>query len=202
MSETYSLIALGEFGDRARPLRDELREAALMIGLGQVGLQAVASLHQMVGGLLTRREIQSKVRLLAIARRRSLREDSALPRDERLTLDLDPIAWGDVPGRYAPLGVAQWWPHSPVAREILDDPAQVRAYSRLMLYDNAALVSETLYKSIQWLNEVGTGRDLKLARRIYVLASLAEAEGSGLLFDIVTRLRALCRQEPVQIVGV
>jgi hypothetical protein len=69
-----------------------------------------------------------------------------------------------------------------------DDPARVRAYSRLVLYDNAALVSETLCKLSRWLHEVGTGRDLKLTRRIYVLASLAEAEGSGMIFDVVAAL--------------
>ncbi|RPJ01635.1 MAG: hypothetical protein EHM39_03020, partial [Chloroflexi bacterium] len=204
MSDNHApaLISLGEFGERAHPLRGDLREAALIIGLGQVGLQAVARVHEMLGAALTRREIQTNVRLLAIARRRSIREEATLPREEKLMLTYDPVSWGDVPGRYAYLGVAQWWPHSPRAREVLDDPWQVRATSRLMLYDNAALLSEALYKLANWLHEVGTGRDLKLTRRIYVLASLAEAEGSGMIFDIVTRLRALCRQEPTSMFGV
>ncbi len=201
-NRTPALISLGEFGERARPMRGELHEAALIIGLGQVGLQAVARVHDMLAATVTRRDIQTNVRLLAIARRRSIREEAILPREEKLLLTYDPVSWGDVPGRYAYLGVAQWWPHSPRAREMLDDPWQVRATSRLMLYDNAALLSEALYKLTGWLHEVGTGRDIKMTRHIYVLGSLAEAEGSGMVFDIVTRLRALCRQEPTSIMGV
>jgi len=115
-ASAYPLTSLGQFGERARPLRAELQEAALVIGLGQVGLQAVARIHEMLGGLLAKREIQSKIRLLAIARRRSIREETLLPREEKLMLSLDPIPWSDVPGRYAQLGVAQWWPHSPPAK--------------------------------------------------------------------------------------
>src|SRR5512138_2785015 len=111
----YPLISLGQFGERARPLRGELHEAALVIGLGQVGLQAVARVHEMLGLMLPRRDLQADTRLLAIARRRSIREETALPREERLMLSLDPLPWSDVPGRYAQLGVAQWWPHSPRA---------------------------------------------------------------------------------------
>jgi hypothetical protein len=198
----YSLVSLGQFGDRARPSHNQLREASLVIGLGQVGVQAVVRVHEMLGTLMARREYQNNVRLLAMARRRSIREEAGLPREARLVLNMDPINWSDVPGRYAQIGVAQWWPHSPREREVIDDPARVRAYSRLVLFDNAALISETLFKLARWLHEVGTGRDLKLTRRIYVLASLAEAEGSGMVFDIVSRLRALSGDQPTQIMGV
>ena len=81
-------------------------------------------------------------------------------------------------------------------------PDGVRAHSRLLLYHNAALIGDTLFKLVQWLHEVGSGRDLKLARRIYVLASLAEAESSGMIFDIVSRLRALAADRPTTIMGI
>jgi hypothetical protein len=200
--DAYSLVSLAQFGDRARPSHNRLREAALIIGLGQVGMQAVTRVHKMLGTLMTRREVQNNVRLLAMARRRSIREEAGLPREARLVLNMNPIHWSDVPGRYAQIGVAQWWPHSPRDREVYDDPTRVRAYSRLVLFDNAALISETLFKLARWLHEVGTGRDLKLTRRIYVMASLAEAEGSGMIFDILSRLRALSGDQPTQIMGV
>jgi hypothetical protein len=196
-----SLISLGEFGERARPLEVPLGEAALVIGLGQVGLQAVVRLRAMLCDLLPPRELQGNVRLLAIARHRSLREEAALPREERLTLHMDQLPWSDIPGRYAQLGVAQWWPHSPRAQEAREDPALVRAFSRLLLFHNASLVSEALFKRMQWLAEAGTGRQLQLTRRVYVLAALAEAEGSGMVFDIVSRLRALSGQKRVAING-
>ncbi|MBN1201439.1 MAG: AAA family ATPase [Anaerolineae bacterium] len=198
----HSLVSLGEFGARARPLREELHEATLVIGLGYVGLQAVARLNGMLHAMLTHRDMHTNIRLLAIARRRSIREESILPREQRLTLDIDTISWGDVPGRYAQLGVAQWWPHSPRAREVLDDPAQIRAFGRLLLFNNAALVSESLYKLVRWLHDVGRGRDLQLTRHIYVLASLAEAEGSSMIFDVVSRLRALCGDEDTTLLGI
>jgi hypothetical protein len=200
-SSDFSLVSLGQFGDRARPLQGQMREASLIIGLGQVGLQAVTQAHELLNALLAKREMQNNVRLLAIARRRSIREEARLPREARLVLNMDQIAWSDVPGRYAPIGVAKWWPHSPRDARILEDPTQVRAYSRLILFDNAALISETLFKLARWLGEVGTGRSLDLERRVYVLASLAEAEGSGMIFDIVSRLRALAGDQATQIVG-
>ncbi|MBI5959637.1 MAG: AAA family ATPase [Chloroflexi bacterium] len=201
-SSPYALISLGQFGERARPGTDQLREAALVVGLGQVGQQAVARVRAMLNVLLARREVQNNIHLLAIARRRSLREEVALPREERLPLEMDAIRWTDIPARYSQMGVPQWWPHSPRAPEAQKDPSLVRAHSRLMLFHHAPLISDTLYRQIQWLHEVGTGRDLKLARRIYVLASLAEAEGSGMLFDIVTRLRLLCGDQPTTIMGI
>lgn len=197
-----TLAALGQFGDRARPVAAQLHQAVLVIGLGSIGMKAVARTHGMLEHLLTRREWQNNVRLMAIARRRSLREEAALPREERLSLDIDTLPWSDVPGRYSAMGVPQWWPHSPRAREVLDEPAQVRAYNRLLLYDNAALVSETLYKLVRWLHDVGTGRELDLERHIFVMASLAEAEGSALIFDVVSRLRRLCGTRPATITGV
>ncbi|NLX09889.1 MAG: AAA family ATPase [Chloroflexi bacterium] len=200
---TQSLLSLGEFGERTRQLPTELQEAALVIGLGQVGMQAVVRLHTMLDTLLAPRERQAKTRLLAIAHFRSLRDEYSLPREERLHLDMEPVPWSEVPGRYAQYGVAQWWPYSPRSREVLEDPTQLRAYQRLMLYHNAGLISETLFMLVNnWLYQVGIKRGLNLPRRIYVLASLAEAEGSGMLFDIVSRLRALSRQGPVTIIGV
>jgi hypothetical protein len=201
-SNGYQLVSLGQFGARARPLREGLREASLVIGLGQIGLHTIAQIHHMLGSMLTWREIQNRVRLLAIARRRSILEEALVPREARLSLDQDPIDWSDVPGRYAQWGVAQWWPHSPSNREQLEDPNQVRAYSRLTLYTNAALISEALFKLTQWLMMMGTVRDQGLRRRIYVVGSLAEAEGSAMIFDITARLRALVRSRPTTIMGV
>lgn len=198
----HTLMTLGQFGERARPAQARLNQAVLVIGLGYVGMQATVRIHRMLEHLITRRELQNNVRLLAIARRRSLRMEAALPREERLSLDMDGLPWSDVPGRYSAMGVPQWWPHSPRAPEMLNDPTQVRAYNRLMLYDNAALVGETLYKTVQWLHDVGTGRDLNIQRHIFVVGSLAEAEGSGMVFDITTRLRRLSGQRPVTISGV
>ncbi|NDJ74987.1 MAG: AAA family ATPase [Chloroflexi bacterium] len=204
MSENggYRLVKLGEFGERARPLRADFREAALVIGLGQVGLQALNRIHTMLESVLTRRDMQANVRLLAMSRHRSIRQEATLPREERLTLHMDPLNWSDVPGRYASLGVAQWWPHSPRTREVQEDLSRVRAHNRLILFDNAALVSEALYKLMQWLLEAGTGREINLQRSVYVVGSLAEAEGSAMVFDVVSRLRALATDEPVTINGV
>ena len=202
MEETTSLISLGQFGERARTIRAQLDETALIVGLGYVGLHAIAQTRVMLNTLLTRRDIQANVRLLAIARRRTIREEQIVPREERLSLDMEAINWSDVPGRYAQLGVAQWWPHSPRAREVQEDPWQVRAYSRLLLFHNAALVSDALYKLAQWLNETGMGRDADMPRHIYVLASLAEAESSGMLFDVLVRLRHLTHARPTAITGI
>ncbi len=197
-----TLVTLGQFGDRARPAQARLHQAALVIGVGHVGMQAAIRVHNMLPHLLTRREQQGNVRLLAIARRRSLREEAALPREERLSLDMETLPWSDVPGRYSASGVPQWWPHSPRAREVHDEPMQVRAYNRLLLYDNAALVGETLYKLVQWLHQVGTGRELDMPRHIYLMASIAESEGSGMIFDVASRLRALCGTRETTILGV
>src|SRR5690554_39768 len=100
-SSDFSLVSLGQFGPRTRPFQMPLSEAALVVGLGQVGMQAIARLHEMVGTMLSRREIQTNLRLLAIARRRSIRDEAAIPRESRLVLNLDPINWSDVPGQYA-----------------------------------------------------------------------------------------------------
>jgi len=198
----HALVSLGQFGARTRPMSGEMRDAVLVIGVGRVGLHAVARVREMLQASLPRRELQANVRLLAIARRRSLREEVVLPREERLMLDMEAIAWSDVPGRYAQMGVARWWPHSPRLREALDDLWLVRAYNRLLLYDNAALISETLFKLVRWLREVGTGSSRDVRRRILVLGSLAEPEGSGMIFDVVARLRALCGDQPVALDGV
>ena len=97
--DTFTLVSLGRFGERARPLRAPLRQAVLVIGLGQVGLRAVAHVREMLRRTLLPRELQANVRLMAVARRRSLREEAMLPREERLLLEMDSLTWTDVPGR-------------------------------------------------------------------------------------------------------
>jgi len=196
------LAALGELGSRARPLTGPLREAALIIGLGQVGLRAVGRLHAMLSATLPPPVLRDQVRLLAIARRRAQRDDVPLPRDARLLLSIDPLPWSEVPGRYAGLGLARWWPRSPRSRELLDDPTRVRAFSRLLLFENAALVNETLWRLVTWLDNAGPRQARGLVRRVYLIGSLAEPEGSGMLFDIATRLRMLPARKASTTLGV
>ncbi|MBN2304154.1 MAG: hypothetical protein JXQ72_06750 [Anaerolineae bacterium] len=198
----HTLVALGEFGERARPINNQMREAALIIGLGSIGLQAVARTHDMLESLLPRREFQNNVAILGIARRRTLREELALPYEQRLLLDMEPVDWGDVPGRYATMGVSEWWLQRPRMREMQKNPALTRAYNRLVLFQNAELVGQALYNLAEWLRSVGTESRRSMTRRIYILASLAEAEGSGMLFDVATRLRDLMSQHPTIIMGV
>jgi hypothetical protein len=201
-SSPRTLVSLGRFGDRAYAHRAELHEAALVIGLGYVGLQALGQTRYMLGKLVAGRELQTKIRLMAIFRRRTFREEEIVPREERLSLDMDPVSWDTVPGRYAAAGVGQWWLHRPRDPEIAENPRQTRAYNRLLLFSNAELVSTTLYKLAQWLQGVGTGRKLSIPRRIYLLVSLAEAEGSGMLFDVASRLRDLMSHHPATVTGV
>lgn len=202
-STACPLAALGAFGSRARPLDSDLQAASLIITLGSLGQQTAGRLHHMLHQMLTPRQREAQVRLLAIVRRRSLRDDTTpLARHERLLLSLEPIAWSDVPGRYRSQDVARWWPHTPPNLSPEDDLWDHRAYNRLLLVENAPLVAHTLTHQVEWLHSAGTGRQLKLARHIYLVASLAEAEGSALLLDLAAWLRAHCRDRPTRITAV
>lgn len=185
------LVSLGQVGERARPIRAPLNEVALVIGLGWTGLNAVAQVRALLQQTVMRRELQTKVRLMAIARRRTLMDSRLLPREERLSLEMETIPWSEVPSEFKQYDVAQWWPHFPRSTLVQQDHWQARVYNRLMLFHNAKLVSETLYMLMKWLREVDPGDANPLPRRIYLLTSLAEAEGGGMLFDVAARLRAL-----------
>src|SRR5262245_2167394 len=127
------LTELGSFGARARPFNAQLRENVLLIGLGQVGLQAIAQIDEMLTQDLAPRERQEHLRLLAIAQRQSIKQEQLLPREQRLLLTQEALRWSEVPGRYAALGVAKWWARTPNHPALQADPTPTRPFGRLLL---------------------------------------------------------------------
>jgi hypothetical protein len=144
------LTRLAAFGARTRPLNTTLSASILVIGLGQIGLEAVALLQEMLRYTFPPRELQAHTRLLGIAQRRSLSQEQLLPREMRLLLDQETIHWSDVPGRYAATGVAKWWPRTPNNEELQQNPSSTRSFGRLMVWNNAQLIGEKLYQLVGW----------------------------------------------------
>jgi len=194
------IIKLGNFGTRTRPFSGGLHQNFLVIGLGQVGLLALAGVHTMLSHALPPRTRQGQTRLLAIAQRQSIRQEQLLPREFRLLLEQEVLPWSDVPGRYAAEGVAQWWSRTPHNPTLQADPSSSRLFGRLMLWTNAELVGETLFENVNWL-QLSSLRE-NHPRTVLILASLAESEGSGMVFDVVGRIRKLLVNTPTQLVGV
>lgn len=196
------LTELGTFGARARPFNTSLCENVLLIGLGQVGLQAIAGIDGMLAQALTPRERQEHTRLLAIAQERSIKQQQLLAREHRLLLNQDPLRWSEIPGHYAAQGVAKWWAKTPNNADLQADPTPTRPFGRLLLWTNVEVVSEKLYEVAEWLS-LSSQRE-NVPRLIMILASLAEPEGSGMIFDVAGRLRALMlgMQQEATIAGI
>ncbi len=183
------LISPGSLGPRAHPLNTAFGASILILGLGQTGYEAMAQIHEMLRYTQSPRDLQGKIRTLAIAQRRSMQQEQLLPRESRLLLTIDPIRWSDVPGRYQTLGVSRWWPRTPFNAEVQENPATTRAFSRLLLWHNAALVSEKLMQLADWLKM--SSQRLHQPRLVFVMGSLGEPESSGMIFDVISRLRGL-----------
>src|ERR1041384_3936809 len=177
-----SLVPFGSFGPRATALPGDYPVSTMFIGLGQVGWQAVSHVATMMNASLNPKDL-AHVQYLAIARRPAVVPDNPLGRENCLLLSLEETDWAHVPGRYSGAGVARWWPKPPRERSATPDYTNIRAYGRLLLYDNPTLVNETLVQ--RCLNLVkGSARPHGDGRRlIVILSSIAEAEGSGMLFD-------------------
>jgi len=192
----------GNLGVRARPVSDVPRGHTLVIGVGQVGYQASVALRKMLNATVPPRTRQEYIHSLAIAQRQSIRQEQLLPRENRLLITQDLLNWSDIPGRYAAQGIAKWWPRTPNHPTLPTDPTMARAFGRLLLWTNVEIISDTLYEQVDWL--LSASRHSELPCQILLVASLAEAEGSGMVYDVSRRLRHLAQQseQPIPIVGI
>ncbi len=183
-----SLVPFGSFGPRAAPLTGDYPVSTLFIGLGQVGWQAVSRVASMMNASLSAKDL-GHVQYLAIARRPAVIPEGRLARENCLLLSLEETDWAHVPGRYSGAGVARWWPKPPRDRASTPEYTNIRAYGRLLLYDNPTLVNETLVQRCMNLVK-GSARPQGDGRRMVVmLSSISEAEGSGMLFDVAWLIR-------------
>ncbi len=194
-----ALAPFGGFGPRATLVGGDYPIATLFVGLGQVGWHAVSLIQNMLNVSLLPKDL-SHVQYLAIARRPTVIPEGRLSRENTLLLTLEETDWAHVPGRYAGAGVARWWPKPPRERATVPDYTGVRCYGRLLLFENPALINETLQQrtSLMVQHSMRPGCDQR--RLIVIAASIAEAEGSGLLFDIASLLRLQVADNPTTIV--
>ncbi|MEP7288930.1 MAG: tubulin-like doman-containing protein [Chloroflexota bacterium] len=195
-----SLVPFGGFGPRATPLAGEYPLATLFVGLGQVGWHAVSLISTMLNASLPSKDL-AQVQYLAIARRPPVLPEGRLGRENCLLLSLEETNWSHIPGRYSAMGVARWWPKPPRDLAAMPEMNEIRAYGRLLLFDNPMLVNDTLTQRTTALvnhsaRPTGDGR-----RLIVIVGSIAEAEGSGLLFDVAWLLRLRLLESPTQIVA-
>src|SRR5450432_2579601 len=194
-----SLVPFGDFGPRAMAVTGDYQVPTLIVGLGQVGWQAASRVATMVTSSLASKDL-SRVQYLAIARRPAVLPENRLARENCLLLSLEETNWAHIPGRYSGAGVARWWPKPPRERASVPDYTDIRAYGRLLLYENPALISDTLAQRTAALVQDST-RAHGDKRLIIVLASITEAEGSGMLFDIAWLLRLQLLDNPTTIVA-
>lgn len=185
-----SLIPFGTLGPRAGAMVADYPVATLVVGLGQVGWHAVSLLSAMTATAIPKND-QQRLQFLAIARRPAVIPENRLGRENSLLLSTEDMDWVAVPGRYSGAGVARWWPKPLRDKSLVTDHAQIRAYSRLMLFENPTLVGDLLHQRATLLGQMAGRQGGDGRSSIIVLASIAEAEGGGLLFDIVSHLRTL-----------
>src|SRR5258708_9612746 len=195
------LVPFGSFGPRATPLAGDYPVSTMVVGLGQVGWHAVSLISNMVNASIAPKD-HGQVQYLAIARRPTVVPEGRLGREHCLLLSLDETDWAHIPGRYSGAGVARWWPKPPRDRATMPEISNIRAYGRLLLFDNPTIVNETIVQRTNnlvkhSLRPNGDGR-----RLIILVTSIAEAEGSALLFDIAWLLRLQLREAPTTIVAV
>jgi hypothetical protein len=197
---SVALVPIGSFGPRAVPLTGEYPLSTMFVGLGQVGWQALSMLSTMLATTLSAKEL-THIQYLAIARRPSVMPDWRLSRENTLLLSLEETDWTHIPGRYSGSGVARWWPKPPRDRSAMPDMVDIRAYGRLLLYENPQLINDTLVPRIEALVKDSKRPGSEGRSLIVILGSIAEAEGSGMLFDMSWLLRLLMLEHQPQIVA-
>ncbi len=195
-----SLVPFGGYGPRATPLGGDYPIATLFIGLGQVGWHAVSLIQNMLNASLSAKDL-SHVQHLAIARRPTVIPEGRLGRENCLLLSLEETDWAHVPGRYSGAGVARWWPKPPRDRSLVPDYTEIRSYGRLLLFENPALLNDTVVMRTTNLVQQSMRPGCDGRRLVILVASISEAEGSGMLFDIATLLRLHLNETPTTIVA-
>ncbi len=195
------LVPFGTFGPRAAPVNVEYPVATLVVGLGQVGWHAVSLLSQMAQAAIPKTDT-ARIQYFAIARRPSVIPDNRLGRDHQLLLTTEETDWVAIPGRYSGAGVARWWPKPLRDKTLITDFSTVRAYGRLLLFENPTFASELLAQRVEQLMQTAQrpGSDGRCS--ILILSSIAEAEGSGLLFDVTAHLRTLTSDINCTVTGI
>jgi Tubulin like/AAA domain len=196
-----SLVPFGGYGPRATPLSGDYPIATLVIGLGQVGWHAVSLLQDMLNASLLPKDL-SHVQYLAIARRPAVIPEGRLGRENCLLLSLEETDWAHVPGRYSGAGVARWWPKPPRDRSLAPEYTAIRCYGRLLLFENPQLLNDTVIQRLSNLIQQSLRPGCDGRRLVIIAASISEAEGSGMLFDIAALLRLQLNENPTTIVGV
>src|SRR5258708_10792736 len=194
-----SLVPFGAFGPRAAPLTGDYPVSTLIVGLGQVGWQAVAHVASMVTSSLAPSDV-SQVQYVEMAAGPPAFPETRLSRENLLLLSLEETDWAHIPGRYSGAGVARWWPKPPRERASVPDYTDIRAYGRLLMYENPALISDSMAQRTAALVQ-DSARAHTSGRLVIVLASIAEAEGSGMLFDIAWLMRRQLLENPTTIVA-
>jgi hypothetical protein len=196
-----SLVPFGGFGPRAAPLTGDYPIATLFIGLGQVGWHAVSLIQNMLNVSLAPKDL-AHVQYLAIARRPAVIPEGRLSRENCLLLSLEETDWTHVPGRYSGAGVARWWPKPPRDLSLIPDHTAMRCYGRLLLFENPLLINDTMLQRTSKLVQHSGHAGCDGRRLVVIVASIAEAEGSGLLFEISTLLRLQLNDAPATTVAV
>lgn len=198
MLESYDrlLAPLGRFGEHAQPLLTSRDGSTVILGVGAIGLRTVVRVRAMLHRMFTQETLESSLQLLAIARSQTFGEQMALLDDECVTIEPPMItAWADVVRYFAQDDVAAWWPYTPNAKTALEHPRSTRVFNRLNLLHNARRICDGLDAKLRWL------RDGQQAGRIFVVGSLGEAEGSGILLDIAAYLRTNTHDLEIPITG-
>ncbi len=192
-----SFIPFGSFGPRVKTQSLERPVSTLVIGLGQEGWQAATLLQQMVADAYSSRA-QTAIQFFVIARRPTTAiRKVRLMRQNCLLIGHEPLSWADVPLRYAPAGVDHWWPKRRAAAAEVD-PFLTRCYGRLLLFQDPVGVHQELGKRTAELIQSSKNGQ----RLVILLGSLAEAESSGLLFDVAQLIRLQLKDAPSTLITV
>src|SRR5579859_7757642 len=198
---SMTLAPFGAFGPRAGALNGDYPVATLFVGIGQIGWQAVSRISTMMAASIAAKDL-NHVQYFAVARRPAVMPEGRLGRENSLLLSLEETDWAHVPGRYSGAGVARWWPKPPRDRALMADYTNIRAYGRLLLYDNPNVVNETLLQRASNLVQASKQPQGDLPRLVILTASISEAEGSGMLFDLAWLLRLQLIDAPTTIVAI
>ncbi len=200
LSAAPALVPFGAFGPRVTPLAGRYPVSTLVLGLGQVGWHAVSLFSKMLTAGIAP-EQPGRIQYLAVARRPPVIPEGWLYQDNYLPLSLAETGWSQIPNHYTS-GVARWWPKPPRDQSLITDHTLVRAYGRLLLFDDPKRVTDELQQRVVSLirQSIQPGSDGR--RLILILASLAEAEGSAMLLDIATMLRLMLVDSPTTMVAI
>jgi len=194
-----ALVPFGAFGPRVAPLTGNYPVATLVLGLGQVGWHAASLFSKMLSAGIAP-EQTGRIQYLALARRPPVIPEGWLYQDNYLPLTLAETDWAQIPNHYTS-GVARWWPKPPRDQSLVTDHTMVRAYGRLLLFDDPKRVTDELQQRVVQLirQSIQPGSDGR--RLILILSSLAEAEGSAMLLDVATVLRLMLVDSPTTMVA-